>query len=112
DHKEPVNGSQHTNEERFRQCKQELHEQLIASIDLTALGSLSEEELRQEVRHAAEELCWQSSNLYNLSERERLVTEVLNEAFGLGPLEELMRDMTITDILVNGPKRVYIERNG
>ena len=46
------------------------------------------------------------------SERERLVNEVLDETFGLGPLEPLMRDPTITDILINGPKTVYVERNG
>jgi pilus assembly protein CpaF len=101
-----------TAEERFLRHKRELHQQLIASMDLTAIGTFSEEDLRVEVRHAAEELCRHSSDLLSLSERERLVTEVLDETFGLGPLEPLMRDPTISDILINGPKTVYVERHG
>ena len=51
-------------------------------------------------------------DLVRMSERERLVGEVLDETFGIGPLEVLMRDPTISDILVNGPKCVYVERRG
>jgi pilus assembly protein CpaF len=101
-----------TGEERFLRYKKELHQQLIASMDLSAIGTMSEQDLRVEVRHAAEELCRLSSDLLSLSERERLVNEVLDETFGLGPLEPLMRDPTITDILINGPKTVYVERRG
>ena len=101
-----------TGEERFLRYKQELHQQLISSMDLSAIGTMSEEDLRLEVRRAAEELCRLSSDLLSLSERERLVTEVLDETFGLGPLEPLMRDPSITDILINGPKTVYVERFG
>src|SRR5438128_2013921 len=108
----PLNGKQLTGEDRLRQYKKELHQQLISSMDLSAIGKMDESELRLEVRRAAEELCRQSSDLLSLSERERLVEEVLDETFGLGPLEPLMRDPTITDILINGPKTVYIERNG
>src|SRR5712691_10300655 len=101
-----------TNDERLLHYKKELHQQLIASMDLSAIGTMSEEELRLEVRRAAEELCRLSSDLLSLGERERLVNEVLDETFGLGPLEPLMRDPTITDILINGPKTVYVERYG
>jgi pilus assembly protein CpaF len=89
-----------------------LHEQLITGMDLSAIGTMNEEELRLEVRRAAEDLSRRSADLLNLSERERLVTEVLDETFGLGPLEPLMRDPTITDILINGPKVAYVERKG
>ena len=106
------NGVVQTAEERFLGHKKQLHQQLIASMDLSAIGTMSEKDLRVEVRRAAEELCRLSSDLLNLSERERLVNEVLDETFGLGPLEPLMRDPTITDILINGPKTVYVERNG
>src|SRR5437773_4935548 len=101
-----------TAEERFLSYKSQLHQQLIAGMDLSAIGTMNEDELRMEVRRAAEELCRLSSDLLSLSERERLVNEVLDETFGLGPLEMLMRDPTITDILVNGAKTVYIERSG
>jgi pilus assembly protein CpaF len=106
----PVKGQ--PTSERFLHYKKQLHQQLIASMDLSALGSLSEEELRSEVRGAAEELCRRSSDLLSLSERERLANEVLDETFGLGPLEAFIRDPAITDILVNGPKTIYIERQG
>ncbi|HZW30409.1 MAG TPA: CpaF family protein [Isosphaeraceae bacterium] len=101
-----------TNEERFLVIKRQLHQQLITGMDLSAIGSMNEEELRLEVRRAAEELIRHGSDLLNLNERERLVSEVIDETFGLGPLEPLMRDPTITDILVNGPKVVYVERRG
>ena len=91
-------------DERLLRLKKELHQKLISELDLSALGSLSEEELRQEVRRGAEQLCRQSSDLLSLSEREKLVGEVLDETFGIGPLEPLMRDPTVSDILVNGPK--------
>ena len=99
-------------EERFLRLKKELHQQLISGMDLSALGTLSEDDLRLEVRRAAEELCRLSPEMLSLAERERLVNEVLDETFGLGPLEALMRDPSVTDILINGPKTVYVERGG
>ena len=101
-----------TPEDRFLRYKKELHQQLITGMDMAAIGTMDEQELRLEVRRAAEELSRQGSDLLNLSERERLVTEVLDETFGLGPLEPLMRDPTITDIMINGPKVAYVERKG
>ncbi len=106
------NGIAATAEERFLRYKRELHQQLIAGMDLSAIGAMEEGELRLEVRRAAEELCRNSSDLLNLSERERLVSEVLDETFGLGPLEPLIRDPSVTDILINGPKTIYVERHG
>ena len=106
------NGKLMTSEERFLHLKKDLHQQLITSMDLVALGTMNEEELRVEVRRAAEDLCRQSASLLNLSERERLVNEVIDETFGLGPLEPLMRDPLISDIMINGPKTAYVERNG
>ncbi|MFO0841667.1 MAG: CpaF family protein [Gemmataceae bacterium] len=115
----PTNGPHLSNgkrpqatDERFLRYKQELHERLIAGMDLSAIGTMGEEELRLEVRRAAEELCRLSSDLLSLAERERLVNEVMDETFGLGPLEPLLRDPTISDILINGPKTIYIERRG
>jgi pilus assembly protein CpaF len=106
------NGFAATAEDRFLRYKRELHQQLIAGMDLSAIGAMDEGELRLEVRQAAEALCRNSSDLLNLNERERLVSEVLDETFGLGPLEPLIRDPTISDILINGPKTIYVERNG
>ena len=99
-------------EERYLLFKKELHQHLITGINLAALGKLSEEDLRRDVRRAAEQLCQTSPDLLSLRDRERLVNEVLDETFGLGPLEPLMRDPTVTDILINGPKAVFVERQG
>jgi pilus assembly protein CpaF len=91
---------------------QDLHARLIAGLDLSRIGSMTEDEIRSEIREAAGELCSRSSSLLTASDRERLVNEVMDEAFGLGPLEPLLHDPTISDILVNGPKTVYVERKG
>ena len=99
-------------DERFRRHKRQLHEQLVTAMDLSAVGTLSEAELRLEVRRAAEELLLRSGELLSLGEREQLVSEVLDETFGLGPLEPLMRDPSVTDIMINGPQTVYVERRG
>jgi pilus assembly protein CpaF len=98
--------------DEMRRLKQQLHHQLIAGMDLSVLGSLDKEQLRAEVRRVADELCRRSSSLLNRTERDRMVNEVLDETFGLGPLEPLLNDPTITDILVNGPNTVYVERRG
>ncbi len=99
-------------EERLLRIKKELHQKLISDMDLSAIGSMNEQELREEVRRGAEQLCRQSDDLLSFAERERLIGEVLDETFGIGPLEPLMRDPTVSDILVNGPKCVYVERRG
>ncbi|HWY86720.1 MAG TPA: ATPase, T2SS/T4P/T4SS family, partial [Gemmataceae bacterium] len=96
----------------LRRLKAQLHEQLVVGMDLAALGTMTKEQLRMEVRRVADDLCQRSSNLLSRKEREHLVSEVLDETFGLGPLEPLMKDPTITDILINGPSTVYVERNG
>src|SRR6266849_4263893 len=99
-------------QEDLRKFKAQLHHRLVVGMDLVAFSSMTREELRQKVRQVAEELCQRSPSLLNRQERERLVNEVLDETFGLGPLESLMNDPTITDILINGPHQVYIERGG
>jgi pilus assembly protein CpaF len=101
-----------TSDDVFSRQKQELHSKLVAAMDLSTLGSMSEEDLRREVRRVAEEMTRQSAEMMGIRERDRLVTEVLDETFGLGPLEPLLHDPTITDILVNGPKVTYVERGG
>jgi len=98
--------------QELRRIKTQVHQQLIAEMNLAAVGTMDQEQLRQEVRRVADELCQRSANLLNRQERDHLVNEVLNETFGLGPLEPLLSDPTITDILINGHNTVYVERNG
>ncbi|MGW8256725.1 MAG: ATPase, T2SS/T4P/T4SS family, partial [Thermoguttaceae bacterium] len=96
----------------FLALKRDLHQQVIGSMKVSVLAQMGEDELRQEVRRLAETMSGERADLLSLSERERLVNEVLDETFGLGPLEPLMRNPEISDILINGPKTVYIERRG
>ena len=110
---ERANGPGHhlpASEDAFSRQKRELHAKLVGAMDLSTLGSMDEEELRHEVRRVAEEMTRQSAELMGIRERDRLVMEVLDETFGLGPLEPLLKDPNITDILVNGPKITYVER--
>jgi pilus assembly protein CpaF len=106
----PANGQRMPDE--LRRLKAQLHQQLVAGMNLSALSSMDKDQLRMEVRRVADELCQRSSSLLSRQERERLVNEVLDETFGLGPLEPLMKDPTISDILINGHNTVYVERHG
>ncbi|MCO6459583.1 MAG: CpaF family protein [Pirellulaceae bacterium] len=81
-------------------------------MDLATLSGMKNKELRSEVRRHVERICEERSDLLNLGERERLISEIMDETFGLGPLESLMRDPTVSDILINGPHTVYVERRG
>jgi pilus assembly protein CpaF len=97
---------------RFQELKASIHRKLVEQLDMTKLAREANDELREQVRQIVRALCEEENTLLNLSERERLTQEILDEAFGLGPLEALLADPTISDILINGPKHVYIERGG
>lgn len=92
--------------------KSRLHRAIINRMDLTKLAQLDPEQLRAEVARLAESLLAVESAPLSMSERDRLVEEVHHELFGLGPLEPLLADPTISDILVNSPHNIYIERRG
>jgi pilus assembly protein CpaF len=96
----------------FENLKRRIHGKLVDKLDLTRVGELEGDILRREIRLVVEHLCDSEDTLLNRSERERLVDEVLDETFGLGPLELLLKDATISDILINGPKNIYVERRG
>src|SRR6201997_4309308 len=96
----------------FGAVKSAIHRRLIQKLNLDKLTEVNREEVRREVGHILEALVVGESTPMNLQERERLAQEVLDEVFGLGPLEPLLADPTISDILVNGYKHVYIERKG
>jgi pilus assembly protein CpaF len=98
--------------QRFQKLKAQIHSQLVEMIDISKLGHWKPERLKREVRALAARLVKEVPETLNQLERERLIEEIMNEVFGLGPLEELMNDPTISDILVNGPRTVYIERFG
>ena len=99
-------------ESEFDELKQRIHSKLVDKLDLSRVGEMEGDTLRREIRLVVEHLCDTEDTLLNRSERDRLVNEVLDETFGLGPLELLLKDPTISDILINGPKNVYCERRG
>jgi pilus assembly protein CpaF len=96
----------------FQDIKSRLHRSLINRMDLTKLSSLTPEQVHAEVSRLAESVLAQEAMPLSTSERERLVNDVQHELFGLGPLEPLLADHTISDILVNSHSTIYIERRG
>ena len=96
----------------FGTVKAAIHRKLIQKLNLDRLTEVNREDVRREVTLILEALVVGESTPMNLQERERLATEVLDEVFGLGPLEPLLADPTVSDILVNTYKRVYVERKG
>jgi len=109
----PSNGGEPTNLRLlFQDLKVRIHHKLIDTIDLTKLSSLELGIVKSEIRRILEELVMSESLPLSRVDREKLVMEVQDEVFGLGPLEILMMDDTITDILINTHSSVYIERHG
>lgn len=99
-------------EQEYQRVKASLHEQLVASFDLSRITRINREQMAGEVKQLADEACRGRKELSGRIDRERLTAELLDEVFGLGPLEKLLADPTVTDILVNSPNTVYVERNG
>ncbi len=97
---------------QLQELKGRIHRKLVDSLDLTRLETEKGDSIREKVRQVVADLCESENALLNYNDRKRLANEVLDEVFGLGPLEVLLKDPTITDILVNGPSKVYIERKG
>jgi pilus assembly protein CpaF len=101
-----------TGQHSFQEMKSRLHRTLINRMDLTKLSTLTQEQVHAEVSRLAETVLAQEAMPLSAAERERLVNDVQHELFGLGPLEPLLADSTISDILVNSHKKIYIERRG
>jgi pilus assembly protein CpaF len=108
----PGGTSDGTGQHSFQEMKSRLHRTLINRMDLTKLSALSPDQVHAEVSHLAEIVLAQEAMPLSVSERERLVNDVQHELFGLGPLEPLLKDPTISDILVNSHNTIYIERRG
>jgi pilus assembly protein CpaF len=96
----------------FEELKRLIHGKLVDKLDLSRVSDLEGETLRREIRLVVERLCDTENPLLNRMERERLIDEVLDETFGFGPLEVLLKDPTISDILINGPFKIFVERRG
>ena len=103
---------QENSAEEFEKLKRLIHGKLVDKLDMNRLGELQGDSLRREIRLVVEHLCDTENPLLNRSERERLIEEVLDETFGFGPLEILMKEEGIADIMINGPKKVFVEKFG
>jgi pilus assembly protein CpaF len=96
----------------YQELKFTLHRNLLDRIDLEALSSMAGERVRAIVRAAVAKLVEEEKTPLSLVEKDRIIEQVLDEVFGLGPLEPLLQDSTISDILVTTPHLVYVERAG
>jgi pilus assembly protein CpaF len=96
----------------YQELKFSLHRKLVDKINLDALASIDNQKMRSEVRQALLSLIDAEPTLLSSHEKQQICDEVLDEVFGLGPLEPLLKDPTISDILVNTAKHVYVERRG
>ncbi|OYX40921.1 MAG: type II secretion system protein E [Rhodobacterales bacterium 32-67-9] len=98
--------------ERMGELKVELHKRLLDNLNLGALEHATEADLRQEIVSITTEALEEMNVVLNKDERSNLFQELYHEVMGLGPLEPLLQDDTVNDILVNGPQQVFVERAG
>ncbi|SMX42291.1 CpaF family protein [Maliponia aquimaris] len=98
--------------ERLSEIKLELHRALLENLNLAALDQATENELREEISAIATETLQDKGVVLNRDERRAMMADLYDEVKGLGPLEPLLKDETISDILVNGPHQIFIEQNG
>ena len=98
--------------ERLGEIKLELHKRLLDSLNLAALEHAAEADLRAEIVSISSEALEEMSIVLNKDDRIGLYQELYDEVMGLGPLEPLLKDDTVNDILVNGPRRIFVERGG
>jgi pilus assembly protein CpaF len=96
----------------FQALRVRIHQQLVERLDVQNIRTLPPDVVRKETRTLIEELTESEKGLMNVSEQERLVDEVMDETFGLGPLEAILKDPSVTDIMVNKFDKVYVERRG
>src|SRR5437588_1577252 len=101
-----------TGADRWFTIKSKIHAKLLNSLSPDQLKSLNKDGVREQVGNVVERLIAEESIPMKVTERERLIEEVMDEVIGLGPLEPLLKDPGISDILVNGFDEVYSERNG
>ena len=104
--------SQFSNEHKYRELRNQIHTKIVDELDLENLDRLDREAARMAVHQVTTDTLHREKTPLTFVEREQMAEEILYELFGLGPLEPLLDDPTISDILVNGHDRVFVERNG
>ena len=104
--------TQSTQEVQFQLLKQSIHKQLVGSLDLVSAEGLTPEQFQRQLKPFVSRSIKEHAGDVDAESRQRLEAELYEEMFGIGPLEKLMRDPTVNDILVNHPFEVFVERNG
>jgi len=99
-------------DDAFDEMKTRIHKKLLDALDLSKLESAGREDLRSQVGLAVDDLLSLEGAVLRRAERDRLIEQILDEILGLGPLEPLLKDGMVSDILVNGSKQIYVERKG
>jgi pilus assembly protein CpaF len=107
-----VNGQTSNPRADYYDLKTRIHSQLIERLDLSKIGAMPPEVLQQQIRRLVEDMLAAEETPLSRQEREQIIVEIHHETFGLGPIEPLMQDPTVSDILVNGPRDIYVERRG
>ncbi|MBI5575999.1 MAG: CpaF family protein [Deltaproteobacteria bacterium] len=105
-------GSQGAEGRPYQELKSTIHRRLIDRLDLSTVADISAEQLSGIIKTVVENMIAQEGVPLTRSERERLILEIQHETLGLGPLEPLLQDPGISDIMVNGPEQVFVERQG
>ncbi len=98
--------------ERLAEIRLQLHQELLDSLNLSALENASESDLRNEITAIASEALEEMNVVLTREERTHLYQQLFDEVTGLGPIEPLLKDPTVNDILINGPKQIFVEREG
>ncbi len=101
-----------TGADRWYEIKTQVHTKLLGSLTQEQLKGLNKESIRGQIANVIERLVQNEGTPMTVAERDRVTDEILDEVFGLGPLEQLLKDPTISDIMVNGFDNVYVERGG
>lgn len=96
----------------YHVLKNNVHRRLIEEIDFAQMKDQKSDKLRPQIKEAVKQLLMEEDTLLTTTERERLVEEIVNETMGLGPLEQLLADATISEIMINGPHTIFVERKG
>ncbi len=108
----PTQDKEKKRKERLAEIKSHLHQELLDNLNLAALENASDSDLRQEIIAIASESLDDLGVVLNREERNTLNQDLFDEVTGLGPLEPLLKDETVNDILVNGPQQIFVERDG
>jgi pilus assembly protein CpaF len=105
-------GADITTTSRFTELKMHLHQRLLEMINLSVIDKMSPEEFRSEISKLVRQLLQEESHPLNQREQAQIIDDIIDEVLGLGPLEPLLKDETVTDILVNTFAQVFVERKG